>query len=145
MSALGHTWPRPDADPEAWRLDAACRGQDPNLFHPTSITQYGTNRQRPKLELKAIAWAREICASCPVGDECETAGATDHTSIRNGKLPEERNPHPTTVNGTDACGTDAGYRAHYRRGDRGDQVCRPCRNAHVVARNEWEERRRGTA
>lgn len=132
--------PRPDLDD--WTLTAACRGEDPNLFHPTPITQYAANRRRPAMELKAIAWAKAICATCPVGASCEAAGKGDTMSIRNGKLPEERNPHPTSVDGRYICGTDAGYRAHYRRGDRGADVCGPCRAAHAESRMEWVERRR---
>ncbi len=126
--------PRPD--PLDWHQEAACRGQDPSLFHPTPITQYGSSRKRPKLEAKAIAWAKAICATCPVGAECEQEAAGDTLSIRNGKLPEERNALQTS-DGRLICGTDAGYRAHYRRGDRGDAVCGPCREAHSAARFEW--------
>lgn len=140
MMAREHA--RPEiTDDDAWMRQAACRDSDPNLFHPTSITVYGASRQRPQHEQASIAQAKAICATCPVGGECERAAPDDTMSIRNGKLPEERNQRPTRINGTITCGTDAGYRAHYRRGDRGDNVCGPCREAHVVARNEWTERR----
>lgn len=135
----------PGPDPADWRRQAACRGQDPDLFHPTPITQYAGHRTRPKLEAKAIAWAKAICASCPVGGDCEQDAAGDTMSIRNGKLPEERNPNPTSIDGRITCGTDAGYRAHYRRGDRGDDVCGPCREAHSEARFAWVANRGRTA
>lgn len=137
--SLSNDWPRQlDQD---WRTNAACRGMDPNLFHPTPITQLGANRQRPKLEQRSIAWAKSICAGCPVGAECEADGTADAMSICNGKLPEERTANPATISGRYVCGTDAGYRAHYRRGDRGDDVCEPCRAAHRAARSDWEQRR----
>lgn len=132
----------PRTEPEDWTLQAACRGLDPNLFHPAPISTYGSLRQRPKLEQRSIAWAKAICATCPVGDECENARPDDTLSIRNGKLPEERSINPVTANGHPACGTDAGFRAHYRRGDRGDDVCLPCKEAHSIAGYEWKERRR---
>lgn len=142
MMAREH--PRTD-QPEHWQSKAACLGLDPELFHPTPLSWYGSTKQRPKAEQKRIAKAKAVCASCPVGDECEADRPSDVLSIRNGKLPEERSPNPTSSGGRAACGTDAGYRAHYRRGDRGRDVCQLCRDAHSRAVIDWADRREGRA
>ena len=142
MMAREH--PRPDEDTD-WQTQAACRGLDPDLFHPHTLAWYGPNRQRSKIELRQIAQAKAICATCPVGPECEADHPYDTQSIRNGKLPEERSQNPTRSGGRPSCGTDAGYRAHYRRGDRGFDVCQPCKDAHSTAVIDWAERRQGRA
>jgi WhiB family transcriptional regulator, redox-sensing transcriptional regulator len=59
--------PRPDQqdgpgwDEGGWRTQAACRGEDPELFFPIGTTG-------PVLE--QIAEAKEVCARCPVRDAC---------------------------------------------------------------------------
>lgn len=138
MMAREH--PRPDEDTD-WQTQAACRGLDPDLFHPHTLAWYGPSKQRSKVEQAQIVKAKATCATCPVGDDCEADHPSDVLSIRNGKLPEERSPNPTRTNGRPSCGTDAGYRAHYRRGDRGNDVCQACRDAHSVAVIDWAERR----
>ena len=45
--------PRTD---DAWWQDAACRDQDTNIFFPVTDEEAGP--------------AREICATCPVREEC---------------------------------------------------------------------------
>ncbi len=55
--------PGPNADHWDWQLQAACRGEDPNLFfHPEG--ERGSAR-----ELRERA-AKAICASCPVKLQC---------------------------------------------------------------------------
>jgi WhiB family redox-sensing transcriptional regulator len=44
--------------PEAWKLDAACRGSDVSLFFPLKGED-----SRP---------AQRVCAGCPVRAECES-------------------------------------------------------------------------
>lgn len=59
--------PRPDEkdgpgwDEGGWRAQAACRGEDPELFFPVGSTG-------PALE--QIAKAKEVCAGCPVREVC---------------------------------------------------------------------------
>jgi len=52
-------------DAEKWRLEAACRGMDSDLFFP----QDGEN-VRPAV--------RQLCAECPVANECRVAGEREH-------------------------------------------------------------------
>lgn len=44
---------------EHWREDAACKGEDPELFFPLS-----------DLFAKQIAEAKSVCDRCPVRQEC---------------------------------------------------------------------------
>ena len=143
--SLGHDWPR--SLPATWRDEAACSGSDPAIFHPNPISVYGASRSRPKMELRMIANAKAICATCAAGDECEAEGKLygDSLSIRNAKLPEERGAGPIPRRGYEACGTDAGYRAHYRSGHRGDDICLACRAAHREVRADWQRERRNAA
>jgi WhiB family transcriptional regulator, redox-sensing transcriptional regulator len=56
--------PRPDApgwDEGGWRADAACRGEDSELFFPVGSTGPA---------LPQIAAAKEVCARCPVREAC---------------------------------------------------------------------------
>ena len=59
--------PRPEGqdgpgwDEGGWRADAACRGEDPELFFPIGSTGP---------VLAQIAEAKEVCARCPVRDAC---------------------------------------------------------------------------
>ncbi|MDQ1249267.1 MAG: WhiB family transcriptional regulator, redox-sensing transcriptional regulator [Actinomycetota bacterium] len=55
--------PGPNADRWDWQLDAACRGEDPNLFfHPEG--ERGAAREAREAAAKAI------CATCPVMLQC---------------------------------------------------------------------------
>jgi WhiB family transcriptional regulator, redox-sensing transcriptional regulator len=45
----------------AWRLGAACRSADPDLFFPVSSTGKS---------LEQVTQAKAICARCPVRREC---------------------------------------------------------------------------
>lgn len=44
--------------PEAWQADAACKGIDPNLFHPTDSSP------------TTIRDAKKVCVDCPVRKQC---------------------------------------------------------------------------
>ncbi|OLT18159.1 transcription factor WhiB [Pseudonocardia sp. CNS-139] len=48
-------------DTDDWRLRAACRDEDPELFFPVSATGPGARQ---------IARAKAVCARCPVRAEC---------------------------------------------------------------------------
>jgi WhiB family transcriptional regulator, redox-sensing transcriptional regulator len=55
---------RPDGqgwDEGGWREDAACRGEDSELFFPVGSTGPA---------LPQIAAAKEVCAGCPVREAC---------------------------------------------------------------------------
>lgn len=57
--------PLPD---DLWRRDALCRGQDPNLFHP-SLFGSGYTRGVTEEHLEADV-AKYWCGECPVRGEC---------------------------------------------------------------------------
>ena len=69
-----------DAVRDPWRLEAACRGMDPELFHH--------EKGQP-----VTAEAREACARCPVDAECLRYAVM--TGARQGywggRTPRERN------------------------------------------------------
>lgn len=54
---------------EGWTREAACRGMDPNIFFLTTGDSY-----------PEIAYAKSICNSCPVIDNCLEFGLKYHTS-----------------------------------------------------------------
>lgn len=63
-----------------WRADAACLGEDPNLFHPESMDDEN-------------AWeARRICRGCPVAEAClrDALETNDRFGIRAGLSPKQR-------------------------------------------------------
>ena len=72
-----------DFDPDnllTWRDDAVCRGFDISVFFPDES------------DSKSIAHAKEICASCPVQQEC-TSYAVEHNQtdgIWGGTTRQER-------------------------------------------------------
>lgn len=69
-----------------WRDQAACAPADvdPELFHPLSAN-----------DQTRIAWARAVCASCPVRQPCldDAVRTGDDFGIRGGLLPAERREH----------------------------------------------------
>ena len=66
-----------------WRNQAACRGTDTNVFFPPS--------DRPS-ESARIAYAKRICAACPVRAECLAWAleTRDRWSILGGTSPGDR-------------------------------------------------------
>jgi len=66
-----------------WREAGACVNADPDLFFPISMTG---------IAIEQIAYAKALCARCPVRDEClEFVGANDSGyGIWGGTTPEER-------------------------------------------------------
>lgn len=61
---------------EAWKLDAECRGLDPNMFYP--------ERGGSTSEAKAV------CARCPVQEQCNEAGMYEDFGIWGGKSARMR-------------------------------------------------------
>ena len=143
-----------EADDRNWRQHAACRGCDPDLFHPTRGQD--------------VSDAKRICAVCPVADIClqwalennETMGVWGGRSERERRtmrrqLRIKRNiptNQPINHNGrrpdSERCGTETGYQWHMRHKDAGP-ACPACQEAHrAYARlrvAEWREKRRGDA
>lgn len=60
-----------------WRDQAACRGKPIEWFFP--LTPYGTRE------------AKALCKTCPVVDECATAGRNEPYGVWAGKLHNDRN------------------------------------------------------
>jgi WhiB family transcriptional regulator, redox-sensing transcriptional regulator len=81
--------PRPDSkdgpgwDEDGWRAEAACRGEDPELFFPAGSTGPA---------LLQIAEAKEVCARCPVRDACLdfALGSGQRFGIWGGLTEDER-------------------------------------------------------
>ena len=127
-----------DLDPDGWRLAAACRGHDPDLWHPE------------KGDTVTAAKALAICARCPVIEPCR-AHAVEHrergiwggTSERQRKTIRSKAHTGRVGIKVAACGTDAGYYRHLRRLD--EDPCEPCRQAHRIADRERSRRRRERA
>jgi WhiB family transcriptional regulator, redox-sensing transcriptional regulator len=54
-------WTQATWNSGSWRLDAACRDEDPTRFFPVGATG-------PAIEV--VEEAKAICARCPVAQEC---------------------------------------------------------------------------
>lgn len=106
-----------------WMASALCAQVDADAFFPDTVG-VGGRRQ--------AAAAQAICEQCPVILECRmyakqigaSAGVWGGQLMRPGSGPQFQ---PI------AHGTPAGYRAHYRRGER---PCRSCVQADAVKRDE---------
>lgn len=66
-----------------WRVDAVCRDEDPELFHPIGTAG---------LSLVQIEQAKAVCRRCSVSDECLlwALGAGQDNGIWGGTTGEER-------------------------------------------------------
>jgi WhiB family redox-sensing transcriptional regulator len=109
-----------------WRDFAACRGLDPNVFHP----ERGAETTSPK----------SVCVECSVKTECLSFALTNYEkhgiwgglsererrAIR-GQLTKEGRLQPP-MQAIDH-GTAAGYHAHRRRGEQPCRLCMEARNA----------------
>lgn len=65
--------------PVDWRLAAACRGMDPDLFFPT-----GTEGLNAGVEAKAV------CRTCPVRVACLAEGMRHRSGVWGGLSAKER-------------------------------------------------------
>jgi hypothetical protein len=92
-------------------------------------------------------YARQLCRSCPVLDQCRAMVLTDekngvpHIGVAGGLLPSERKGafrEPRRINAAE-CGTLSGVNRHKSNKER---MCHPCREAHVRAERDRRERRR---
>lgn len=114
----GSTWGL-DSDPaEHWRLRAACRDEDPELFFP--VGPAGRNNA-PALE-RMVQRAKAVCARCRVIEQC-LRWALDHGEghgIWGGMTEGERRSLVRRMDRRVAeCGTRAGYQRHRRLGEHG--------------------------
>jgi len=71
------------AKPDQWRMQAACRDVDPDLFFPIGATGMAVDQ---------IDEAKRVCSMCPVSSAClEYALATNQDSgVWGGTSEEER-------------------------------------------------------
>jgi WhiB family redox-sensing transcriptional regulator len=68
---------------QAWMADAACQGRG-TLF-------FGIAGERPERRIRREARARQVCAGCPVLDECRTmARLNGENGFWGGESEEER-------------------------------------------------------
>lgn len=112
--------------------DGLCREVDGDLFFPEA-RDYATTRS-----------AKLICHRCPAQAEClemamatEFGGKNARDGIYGGTTASERaamwKRRPKPINH----GTEGGFKAHQRRGE---QACKLCRDAAVLARALRKER-----
>ena len=125
-----------------WRESALCKGRPARIWYPFVV---GKLRDQ---EVDPYAYARTICAKCPVAAEClayalET-GQGD--GMWGGLDPAERKAlgkgKPRRSRKDPAHGTPAGYRQHRRRGE---EACYECSAAHARDQARWKADRRGMA
>jgi len=64
-------------------MQAACLGEDPELFFPNGISEEAQEQARQ---------AKAICLRCPIRDEClaEALELGDQWAVRGATTPEER-------------------------------------------------------
>lgn len=101
-----------------WMKDATCaHDHDPETFFP--------HAKGPKAR-KAQVKARIVCMSCPGMDECrdyaEQLMVTD--GVWGGKFYNRKALTASAAVTPAPCGTVRAYRAHLRRGEAPDDLCR---------------------
>ena len=109
-----------------WRDDAACKDSPtPDLWHPVGADATMTREKRAQ-----IALAKEVCAGCPVIQQCGALAIADAalTGVWGGMTDGERSR--LRSGNLRPCGTDAAYRRHRKRGE---AACDPCKAAHNAA------------
>lgn len=106
--------------PLEWTEYALCSQTDPELFFP--------ERGNPAYK------ARAVCAACPVMMQCRSfaLNCPEHLyGVWGGLSEQERRyyrskrqlPIRPTQNPMEVCGTEAGAKRHYRRGERPCLAC----------------------
>ena len=103
----------------SWFDAAACRGASPAMFHPE------------RGDWRAETLARQVCASCPVTQQCLEHALTNQETLGmwGGTSARERRRIGYRGRAVPVCGTRAGYEAHRRRGE---PTCEACRDANRV-------------
>lgn len=132
--------PRPN-----WFDHAACRGMDPNIWHPEQH-QNGMAAQ-----------AKKICASCPVLEQCriwsfDLACETDLVGIYAGISKRERNRrlvaegrrtvNERVVRVARVHGSKRGYDQHRQHGEEPCEACRDAWARWSMFNNTTKRRRR---
>ena len=121
---------------EGWTADAACRGLDPDLFHPA------------RGDRRAVIRALAVCAGCPVAAECLdyalrngiTVGIYGGTSGNTRREKLGRKPGGQTK--PIEHGTPRGYAAEIRRQMGTCRACRDANNAYLAERKARERAQR---
>lgn len=127
-----------------WEQEAACRNLDPMLFYPAKDAVEQQER------------ARQVCAGCPVREQCLTSTLADEKRLRpsdrdgiraglDGKQRyvlqhgqpkprrRRRKPRAAKPRTLQPCGTPAAYDRHVRRREPIDEKCRVARRLRTRA------------
>ncbi len=122
-----------------WTDDAACKGEDPRHWFAIPIGSVYLTASRAGRPDDPYAYARSICAGCPVKAECLADaiaaqrqgratqgmwGGLDEVERRALLRSTKRRKDPNH-------GADSGHRQHLRLGEK---PCGPCTEAHRAAR-----------
>jgi hypothetical protein len=131
-----------------WREHIACADLDDDKRDDFFTTRHDQERS------PGVTRALRICASCPVRAECEADmlayDEPPYMMVVAGMRPRqarrywfEQNDGAPPVNraanfaGTGGqCGTDQGHKRHMRRGE---EACRPCKDAHNEHNRMWRK------
>lgn len=130
MSRITVTPPATTRDTTDWRDQAACRGEDPDLFFPYPG------------EAVRIEAAKGVCRACPVWMEClQWATEQRVEGIWGGTTEEERHrasgrKKRARPQAPAQCNTEAGAQRHRRHHER---VCDACRRAERQAHRRREQ------
>jgi WhiB family redox-sensing transcriptional regulator len=97
-----------------WRDHAACQGADDGLFFPGTTGKANA------------AKALRICQTCVVANQClqHALTAPEQYGVWGGKTEQELRNMRRKRKRPPECGTEAGYRRHFRLGE---EPCGACR------------------
>lgn len=108
---------------QAWMRDAPCRGATAAFF-----------AERGPAAARLVKQAKKVCAGCPVSDQCleyalenrEPCGVWGGlTPVQRRKLASGHTRAPVAI---PPCGSNRAYNSHLKRGE---EACRPCKDAHA--------------
>lgn len=92
---------------------------------------------------RALSEARGICGGCPVRDACFRANKDERwvkAILRLEVAPVARTPRTSS-----GCGSNAGYKKHWKRGEKACTDCKKAHSDHVNARKKAARARRKVA
>lgn len=77
---------------QEWRDEAACKGKAPGIWFPAVVPEF--KDRRPSDGVDPYAYARSICAGCPVRQECLDAAVAGREldGMWGGLDPDQRKP-----------------------------------------------------
>ena len=103
---------------EKWRNEAACKGMDPDIFHPEAH------------DTKAVFTILDICRACPVRVDClkHAIASGEREGWWGGMSPRKRRTILTTMNRVPNHGTRKRYELHLALGE----DCYQCRTQHTA-------------